>query len=305
MTLGEEGTKLLIAVIAKMNEHGGHMKLSWKGLIGFSILMILMIGDVNAQQQPLPHRTLMVGTKESPPFSMKEPDGNWTGISIDLWQQIAAELNLTYEFRELDLKQLLDGVKNRSLDVAIAALTITSEREKNFDFTHAYYTTGLGIAVASKARNPWFAVIKRFLSFAFLKIVLSLALMILVVGFLIWWFERKKNPQQFNGNIAKGIGSGFWWSAVTMTTVGYGDKAPITFAGRVAALIWMFVGIILISSFTAAITSSLTVSKLGSVVKGPEDLPSVTVGTVINTTSESYLSKLGYHIYLIRRPGKD
>ena len=161
------------------------MTLSWKGLIGFSILMLLMGAGADAQQQPLPQRVLLVGTKEAPPFSMKQPDGNWTGISIDLWQQIAADLNLTYEFRELDLKQLLDGVKNRSLDVAVAALTITSEREKNFDFTHAYYTTGLGIAVASKSRSPWFAVIRRFLSFAFLKIVLSLALLLLVVSFLV------------------------------------------------------------------------------------------------------------------------
>jgi len=268
------------------------MKAFWKALVGVSMLMILMIGNVNAQQEPLTRKTLLVGTKESPPFSMRDPDGNWTGISIDLWRQIAEELNLTYEFHELDLKQLLNGVKNRSLDVAAAALTITPEREKNFDFTHAYYSTGLGIAVASKARNPWFSVIRRFLSFAFLKIVLSLALVLLVVGFLVWWFERKKNPQQFNGNIAKGIGSGFWWSAVTMTTVGYGDKAPITFAGRVAALVWMFVGIILISSFTAAITSSLTVSQLGSVVKGPEDLPRVTVGTIIDTTSASYLEQI-------------
>jgi len=268
------------------------MKLTWKALFGLSMLMILMIGEVNAQQQPLPHRALVVGTKESPPFSMKGADGNWTGLSIDLWQQIAAELKLTYEFRELDLKQLLAGVKDRSLDAAVAALTINSEREKSFDFTHAYYSTGLGIAVASKVRNPWFSVVRRFFSFTFLKIVLSLALLLLAVGVLVWWFERKKNPQQFNGGVARGIGSGFWWSAVTMTTVGYGDKAPVTFAGRFIGLIWMFVGIILISSFTAAITSSLTVSQLGSVVKGPEDLPRVTVGTIINTTSESHLEQI-------------
>ena len=146
-----------------MNENGGYMRLPWKAIIGFSILIILMIGSVNAQQQLLPRKPMLVGTKESPPFSMKEPDGNWTGLSIYIWQQIAAELNLTYEFRELDLKQLLDGVKNRSLDAAVAALTITSDREKNFDFTHAYYTTGLGIAVASKARNPWFTVVRRIL----------------------------------------------------------------------------------------------------------------------------------------------
>jgi ABC-type amino acid transport substrate-binding protein len=77
-----------------------------------------------------------------------------------------------------------------------------------------------------------------------------------------------------------------------MTTVGYGDKAPVTVAGRILGLIWMFVAIIIISSFTAAITSSLTVSQLETVIKGPEDLPKVTVGTIANTTSETYLKQV-------------
>ena len=54
----------------------------------------------------------------------------------------------------------------------------------------------------------------------------------------------------------------------------------------------MVVAIIIISSFTAAITSSLTVTQLESVIKGPEDLPKVTVGTTANTTSESYLNQI-------------
>ncbi len=152
--------------------------------------------------------------------------------------------------------------------------------------------TGLGIAVASKVRNPWFSVVRRFFSFTFLKIVLSLALLLLAVGVLVWWFERKKNPQQFNGGVASAIRSLFWWSSVTMTTVRYGDKAPFTFAERFIALISMFVRIILISSFTASITSSFTVSQLPSVVKVPEDLPRVTVLTIIYTTSESHLKQI-------------
>ena len=120
--------------------------------------------------------------------------------------------------------------------------------------------------------------------------VFALALVLLGVGLLVWWFERRKNPNQFGGNPAKGIGSGFWWSAVTMTTVGYGDKAPLTVGGRLVALVWMFVALIIISSFTAAITSSLTVTQLESAVKGPEDLPKIRVGAIENTTSESYLS---------------
>ena len=42
------------------------------------------------------------------------------------------------------------------------------------------------------------------------------------VGTLIWILERRKNPEHFSPIPVKGLGSAFWWSAVTMTTVGYG-----------------------------------------------------------------------------------
>ena len=74
-----------------------------------------------------------------------------------------------------------------------------------------------------------------------------------------------------------------------MTTVGYGDKAPITLGGRVVAFIWMLLAIIIVSVFTATITSSLTVAHLDVSVKGPQDLPRVRVGAIANTTGETYL----------------
>jgi polar amino acid transport system substrate-binding protein len=129
--------------------------------------------------------------------------------------------------------------------------------------------------------------------------VSGLCLLLLALGTLIWWFEHKKNPDQFGGGTAAGIGSGFWWSAVTMTTVGYGDKAPITFEGRVVAFIWMLLAIIVVSVFTATITSSLTVAHLDVPVKGPQDLSRVRVGAMANTTGESYLQdqRISYTTY--------
>ncbi len=233
--------------------------------------------------------TLVVGTKVVAPFVMKTKTGEWTGISIDLWKEIASALGLSYEFKELDLQGILAGVADGSLDAAVAALTVTSEREELFDFTHPFYTSGLGIAVSGQKGSPWWSVLRKFLSLAFFKVVTTLALVLLGVGALVWWFERKRNPAQFGRGTARGVGSGFWWSAVTMTTVGYGDKAPVTPAGRLVALIWMFVSIIVISTFTAAITSSLTVSKLGTAVQGPQDLVNVRVGSIPNTTSAAYL----------------
>jgi ABC-type amino acid transport substrate-binding protein len=270
---------------------GEIMEIYRRIIVALMLAVVLAVSHVAAQEQPLTDRTLVVGTKEAPPFAMKTLEGEWTGISIDLWRQIADELNLSFEFKETDLRGLLTGVTDGSLDVAVAALTVTSDREEKFDFTHPFYHTGLGIAVAGKYKSPWAVVLRSLFSFRFLEIVFVLFLLFAALGSLIWWFERKKNPQHFGGDTKSGIGSGIWWSAVTMTTVGYGDKAPITFGGRSVALIWMFSGIVLISFFTASITSTLTVSQLESQVRGPEDLPKARVGAIADTTGASYLKE--------------
>ena len=103
------------------------------------------------------HSKLVVGTKHVPPFAIKNSDGVWSGISIDLWKQIAGELKLDYELRELSLDELLGGLRTNSIDVAVAALTVTAEREKNIDFTHPCHTSGLGIAVSTKSKAGWLA----------------------------------------------------------------------------------------------------------------------------------------------------
>ncbi len=107
------------------------------------------------------------------------------------------------------------------------------------DFTHPFHTSGLGIAVLQGKKSSWLAVFNRFFSLEFLRVVLALALLLLFVGLLVWFFEKKKNQEQFGGSALAGVGSGFWWSAVTMTTVRYGDKAPKTFGGRIIGLVWI------------------------------------------------------------------
>lgn len=74
-----------------------------------------------------------------------------------------------------------------------------------------------------------------------------------------------------------------------MTTVGYGDKAPATLGGRLIALVWMFTGLVVISGFTAAMTAVLTVGSLESDIKRVDDLYGKKVGTVLASSSSSYL----------------
>ena len=59
-----------------------------------------------------------------------------------------------------------------------------------------------------------------------------------------------------NGRI-EGFGDALWWSAATITTVGYGDIAPVTFTGRAIALVTMVVGISTFAVVTARVASFL------------------------------------------------
>ena len=64
-----------------------------------------------------PITELVVGTKHSPPFAMKNEDGQWVGISIELLREIKADLEskaeheTELEFQEMDLEGMLEAVE--------------------------------------------------------------------------------------------------------------------------------------------------------------------------------------------------
>ncbi len=246
-----------------------------------------------AEPHPQPPRRLLVGTKHVPPFAIKGPDGRFSGLTIDMWKELAIRLGTPFEFQERDLPQLIAGLEDGSLDVVAAALTLTAERERKLDFTHPFFVSGLAIAVRGDEGRSMLPTIGKLFSGDFVRVVGGVALALWIASVAIWVFERRKNPEHFGGNWIRGLGSAFWWSAVTMTTVGYGDKAPSTLGGRLVAIIWMIAGVILISTLTAAITSALTVSQLRTSIGGPEDLRHHTVGTVVGSTGEDYLRQRG------------
>lgn len=248
----------------------------------FSVFLVVLACGVSAEP-------LKIGTKVAPPFVIKQ-DGELTGISIEMFKRSADRLGLEYEFVETDLPTMIEGVQDGRLDASVAALTVTASRERLLDFTHPFYTTGLAIAARPES-NGFLGGFKKLFSADFLYVVAGLGALLLFVGALLWAVERKRNVEQFGGSTVEGVGAGFWWAAVTMTTVGYGDKAPVTFLGRVIGLIWMFAAIILISGFTAAIATSLTVSSLDSKVKGLDDLNSVRVVTVASSSSAEFLTE--------------
>ena len=244
-------------------------------------------------QQPAPQQKVMtVATRPAPPFVIKGDDGQWHGLAIDLWRDIARDRDIEYRLVETDLKGMVDGVADGRYDMSVGALTVTPQREAKVDFTHPFQSTGFGIVVG-KAPPSWFLLLRNFFTWSFLQAVLALLGLLAVIGLLFWLAERRHNEEEFGGGTAKGIASGMWFSAVTMTTVGYGDKAPRSAAGKILALVWMFGAIIIISTFTGMIASSLTEGRLAGRITGPDDLTGATIGSIRGSAAEEWLDDRG------------
>jgi ABC-type amino acid transport substrate-binding protein len=206
-----------------------------------------------------------------------------------LWENIAKDNDLNYKYIPMEFDELLLGLKNNEIDVSLSPVTITSERIKSMDFSSPYYIAHSGIMQreVSALQKTW-QFVKSFFSINFLKALGGLIFVILVFGVLIWLFERHTNHEEFEKS-PKGIWEGFWWSAVTMTTVGYGDKSPRSTGGRIVSLIWMFTAIIIISGFTAGIASSLTVNNISDSNGNMRDFKEKHLGTLENSATSEWL----------------
>ena len=83
-------------------------------------------------------------------------------------------------------------------------------------------------------------------------------LMALISGFIAWIMETWVNVEEFPRPFYIGLFEGFWWSFVSMTTVGYGDKTPKTWPARIFSVFWILIGIAICSLLTASLTTEIT-----------------------------------------------
>lgn len=239
---------------------------------------------------------LQILTKPIAPFVTKSGN-DLSGFSIELWDLIADERGWQYEWVYVEtLSEVLDNMRAGKADAAIAAVSITAERETFIDFSYPYYQAGLQILVSGKDSGTsaaiWSAIKDLFTSQAFAIAAAIFLASVLIVSHITWFLERKNNPH-FSKAYIPGLWDAFWWAIVTITTVGYGDKAPKAVSGRIFALFWMIFGYFMFAYFTAAVTSTVTVQELRGDIQGPDDLFDKRVAVVENSTSAAYLRRRG------------
>ena len=240
--------------------------------------------------------TLRVAARPVPPFVIYE-NGSYTGFEVELVQLLAAKLGMSVEIYAVDtVAKQIDDIDRGVAQVGLGGVAITESREELVDFTLPVLDSGLTILTPTRdSQNIGDRIVTFFDAIASSDLPWLLAVFgiaVLIAAHLVWLIERHHNPD-FAVPYRRGIWDSFYWSVVTMSTVGYGDKVARRNSGRVLALIWIALGTLVFASFTAAIASSLAVSELRSDISGPSDLRGLRVATATNSAAETYLPSIG------------
>jgi voltage-gated potassium channel len=82
------------------------------------------------------------------------------------------------------------------------------------------------------------------------RVLIAAAGTLILGAWLVLLFEENAK-----GSNIHSYPDALWWAVVTVTTVGYGDRYPVSAGGRVVATILMLVGIGLIGVLTATVAS--------------------------------------------------
>ncbi|KAJ8772548.1 hypothetical protein K2173_027725 [Erythroxylum novogranatense] len=220
----------------------------------------------------------------------------FNGFSIDVFTAAVNLLPYAVPYRFVPFG---DGKKNPSytelvnlvtagvFDAAVGDIAIVTNRTKIVDFTQPYASSGLVVVASFRKLNsgawaflhPFSARMWIITSFSFI-----------VVGIVVWILEHRINDE-FRGPPKRQIITVLWFS---LSTLFFAHKeTTMSTLGRMVLIIWLFVVLIINSSYTASLTSILTVQQLSSPVKGLESLKKGDdpIGYQVGSFAEYYLSE--------------
>ncbi|VFQ61748.1 unnamed protein product [Cuscuta campestris] len=213
-----------------------------------------------------------------PVFASRDNNGplGVKGYSVDIFEAAVKLLPYpiphVYELygdgkRNPSFNNIVADVAQQKYDAAVGDITITMNRTRIVDFTQPYIESGLVVVVLEKERksNQW-----AFLQPFSVQMWCVTGAFFLFVGTVVWILEHRINPE-FRGPPSKQLVTIFWF---TFSTMFFSHKEnTVSALGRLVLILWLFVVLIINSSYTASLTSILTVQQLSSMgIQGIDSL---------------------------------
>ncbi|XP_072969282.1 glutamate receptor 3.1-like [Typha angustifolia] len=220
--------------------------------------------------------------------------GTVTGYCIDVFIAAVSLLPYAVQYKFIpfgnghanpNYTQLVDMVASNVYDAAVGDIAIVANRTRLVDYTQPYIESGLVVLAPVKKRNSsaW-----AFLQPFSLEMWCITGVTFLIVGAVIWILEHRINDE-FRGPPSKQIITIFWFSFSTLFFAH--RENTVSTLGRVVLIIWLFLVLIIQSSYTASLTSILTVQQLTSPIKGIDSLRSSDepIGYQVGSYAENYM----------------
>ncbi|KAL7584331.1 hypothetical protein Lser_V15G42039 [Lactuca serriola] len=143
----------------------------------------------------------------------------------------------------------------KEYDAAIGDFTITSNRSLYVDFTLPFTDLGVGIIARNAKDSMWI-----FLDPLSANLWITTSCFFIFLGFVIWFIEHRTN-QEFQGSAPQQLGTTLWFAFSTLV---YAHREKLqSNLSRFVVTVWVFVVLVLTSSYTATLSSVLTVQQIG------------------------------------------
>ncbi|KAK9987533.1 hypothetical protein SO802_027772 [Lithocarpus litseifolius] len=181
--------------------------------------------------------------------------------------------------------ELVNMITTNVFDAVVGDIAIVTNRTKTVDFTQPYIESGLVVvAPVRKSNSSAWAFLRPFT----LSMWAVTAAFFLIIGTVVWILEHRINDE-FRGPPRKQIATILWFSFSTMFFAH--RENTVSTLGRVVIIIWLFVVLIINSSYTASLTSILTVQHLSSPITGIDSLVTSNerIGFQVGSFAENYL----------------
>ncbi|XP_041028023.1 glutamate receptor 2.7-like [Juglans microcarpa x Juglans regia] len=181
------------------------------------------------------------------------------GFCIQIFWKVLELLGykLPYEFEAFNgtYTELVQCVSNKTYDAIIGDVTILADRFQSVDFTLPYAESGLAMIVPEKTDSSPLMFAK---PFTWEMWVVTGAILMYTM-LIVWILERQYNPE-FNGSWKDQISTALWF---TFSSIFFAHRESIhNNYTRLVVAVWLFIVLILTSSYTASLSSMLTVKQL-------------------------------------------
>ncbi|KAI9096315.1 hypothetical protein K1719_026034 [Acacia pycnantha] len=222
----------------------------------------------------------------------KSPDQNkYRGFCIEVFDKVVELLgyDLPFEFHPLNVTypDMVQLVYNKTYDAVVGDMTLLAERMQYVDFTVPYAESGLSMVVPLKSQESTWMFLK---PFTWKMWAVTGAILIYTV-LVVWYLERVRNPE-FQGNWKRQFSTALWF---TFSSLFFAHKEQVqSNLSRVVMAVWLLLVMVLSSSYTASLSSILTVQQLQPTVTSIEWLKknNMKVGCDGDSFVRTYLEKV-------------